>query len=233
MVHSTARNALTPVVLISANAEWRCVRQIFPQVDYEPTPYGETFTAALEGRRFRFLHGGWGKIAAAGSTQYALDHYRPNLLINLGTCGGFAGQIERGEIVLVEKTIVYDIIEQMGDFDEPIAHYTTALDLSWLPQPYPLPVRRSLLVSGDRDLLAEEIPALQRRYQAVAGDWESGAIAWVAARSQARLLILRGVTDLVSSAGGEAYGNLALFEQASLSVLQRLIASLPGWIQGL
>ncbi len=230
MVHPTARRALNPLVLISANAEWRCMRQIFPQAGCDRTPFGETFTVALEGRPFRFLHGGWGKIAAAASTQYAIDHYQPDLLINLGTCGGFAGQIERGQIVLVEKTIVYDIIEQMGDFDEPIAHYTTSIDLSWLAEPYPLPVRRSLLVSGDRDLLAEEVPTLQQRYQAVAGDWESGAIAWVAARNQIRLLILRGVTDLVSSAGGEAYGNLALFEQASLGIMQRLAASLPGWV---
>ena len=36
-------------------------------------------------------------------------------------------------------------------------------------------------------------------------DWESGAIAWVAARNQTRCLILRGVTDLVGEAGDEAY----------------------------
>jgi nucleoside phosphorylase len=38
-----------------------------------------------------FLHGGWGKVAAAGSTQYAIDRWAPARLINLGTCGGFKG----------------------------------------------------------------------------------------------------------------------------------------------
>ncbi|RPI83169.1 MAG: hypothetical protein EHM41_16570 [Chloroflexi bacterium] len=45
-----------------------------------------------------------GKISAAASTQYIIDRWNPDLLINLGTCGGFEGCIERGAVVLVEKT---------------------------------------------------------------------------------------------------------------------------------
>jgi adenosylhomocysteine nucleosidase len=131
--------------------------------------------------------------------------------------------------LLVEKTIVYDIIEQMGDFDEHIRHYTTDLDLSWLGEPLPIPVRRTMLVSGDRDLLVEDISSLQQKYQAVAGDWESGAIAWVAKRNDLRLLILRGVTDLVGSIGSPAYGDMNFFETAAFEMMGRLVKSLPGW----
>jgi len=218
------------VVLISANEEWRAVRKLFPDVTIQHTPYGETFQALLEQQAFRFVQGGWGKIAAASSTQYAIDRFQPELLINLGTCGGLAGEIERGAIVLVEKTVVYDIIEQMGDPEDAIDHYATAIDLAWLKRPDPIPVQRSLLVSGDRDLVAGEVEHLKKRYNAVAGDWESGAIAWVAERNRVCTLILRGVTDLVSSSGGEAYGNLALFQQATQEIMQRLLASLPHWV---
>jgi adenosylhomocysteine nucleosidase len=217
------------IVLISADAEWRAVRKLFPQVVCNRSPFGEFFQAALGAENYLFFQGGWGKIAAAASTQYALDRWRPKALINLGTCGGFLGETKRGEIILAEKTIVYDIIEQMGDFAEHIAHYTTELDLSWLGEPYPLDVRRAPLISGDRDLLAEEISSLKERYHAIAGDWESGAIAWVAKRNHTPLLILRGVTDLVSEAGGEAYGNPTIFEEASAPIMKRLVASLPGW----
>lgn len=216
-------------VIISANAEWHAVRSRFPDAPCSQSPYGEYFVEVLGHRSYRFFHGGWGKIAAAGSTQYLIDRWQPTLLLNLGTCGGFAGQIEREAIILVEKTIVYDIAEQMGDFEEHIAHYSTDLDLSWLQPPYPLPVRRSLLVSGDRDLIIEEIPELMRHYKAAAGDWESGAIAWVAQRNWTPLLILRGVTDLVGSSGGEAYGDEKFFERAAEGVMRRLIDSLPGW----
>jgi adenosylhomocysteine nucleosidase len=221
-------------VMVSANTEWRSILPLFPDITLQPSPFGEWFTTTLNGRLVSpivFFHGGWGKISAAASTQYVIDHWSPALLINLGTCGGFEGQVERGAILLVEKTIVYDIIEQMGDYDEHIARYSTSIDLTWLPQPYPQEVRRTLLVSGDRDLLVEDIPLLKTRYGAVAGDWESGSIAWVAARNGQRTLILRGVTDLVGSSGGEAYDNLQFFEQATAGIMERLVKALPSWIQ--
>lgn len=217
-------------ILISANAEWRAVKALFPHVPALTGPFGEMFLTTLAGWQCRFRQGGWGKISAAASAQHAIDHDQPELLVNLGTCGGFSGEIERGEIVLAERTLVYDILEQMGDQETHIAHYTTQIDLSWLSQPYPHPVRSTLLVSGDRDLLAGEIPMLKEKFQAVAGDWESGAIAWVASRSNVRLLILRGVTDLVDGEGSAAYGNLNYFENAAFEIMRRLVKMLPDWL---
>lgn len=222
------------IVLISANVEWRAVLEITRPTLLRDSPYGGWFTTEqlVSGSALPviFFYGGWGKISAGASTQYVIDRWKPDLLVNLGTCGGFAGQVERGTIILVERTIVYDIIEQMGDFDEHIAHYSTQMDLTWLKEPYPHAVRRSLLVSGDRDLLVEDIPMLSEKYGAVAGDWESGAIAFVAARNGVPCLILRGVTDLVGNQGGEAYGNINLFETATRRVLEGLIRNLPAWL---
>lgn len=223
------------VVLISANSEWHAIRGLFPSAAIQSSPYGEWFLSTmpdLDGdEEIVFLHGGWGKIAAAASTQYAISRWSPKLLINLGTCGGLAGQVERGEIILVDKTIVYDIIEQMGDFDEHLKHYTTELDLSWLPEATPQPVRRSLLVSADRDILSEQVHWLREKFGAIAADWESGAIAYVAQRNHTRVLILRGVTDLVDENEGEAYGNLAFFHQATAQVMEHLLSFLPAWIK--
>ena len=222
-------------VIISANTEWRAVCTIFTDAELYTSPFGQWFVVELNvgGRKepVLFFHGGWGKIAAAASTQYIIDRWAPELLINLGTCGGFEGEIQKGTIILVERTIVYDIIEQMGDGEEAIARYTTDIDLSWLGEKYPQDVHRSLLVSADRDLLAEDISRLKVQFGAVAGDWESGAIAWVAARNNIRCLILRGVTDLVGSSGGEAYkGNIHVFREAAAEVIKRLVNSLPEWI---
>jgi adenosylhomocysteine nucleosidase len=81
------------------------------------------------------MQAGWGKIAAACATQYAINRWKPSLLVNLGTCGGFEGSIQRGEILLVDRTIVYDILEQMGDSDALIDYYTSQIDTSWLGFP--------------------------------------------------------------------------------------------------
>jgi adenosylhomocysteine nucleosidase len=217
------------VVLISADAEWEAVTQLFPDAERMESTFGGWFFQN-ERRDVLFFQGGWGKISAAASTQYVIDRWKPELLVNLGTCGGFEGEVERGSILLIDRTIVYDLLEQMA-IDLPILEfYSTSLDLSWLGEQYPILVKRTLIVSGDRDLVAGEIPALKEKFGAVAGDWESGAIAWVAARNQTRLLILRGVTDLVGSSGGEAYGDYDKFKKAARAIMERLITSLPDWI---
>jgi adenosylhomocysteine nucleosidase len=91
-------------------------------------------------------------------------------------------------------------------------------------------VQPGLLISADRDILVEDIPGLVQKYGAVAADWESGAIAWVAKRNAVRCLILRGVSDLVGSGGGEAYGNIVLFHENTRTIMHRLIEQLPAWV---
>jgi adenosylhomocysteine nucleosidase len=228
-------NRVAVVVVVSANVEWRSIREIYSQVEIMASPYGEWFLTDIPTVDrgvvpVLFFQGGWGKISAAGSTQYIIDHWHPKVLINLGTCGGFEGSVTRGEVILADRTLVYDIYEQMGDHDAHIAHYTTLIDLSWLRGKLPIGVTKTLLVSGDRDLIVNEIPLLKENYGAIAGDWESGAIAFVAQRNKTRLLILRGVSDLVGISGGEAYGNIDFFNGSARQIMGELTASLPGWV---
>jgi len=218
------------VVLISAISEWNAVKQVLTPENIQTTPFGESFDAIFDGRSVLFFHAGWGKIASAGAMQYALDHYKPDLTINLGTCGGFEGEVDLNEIILVERTFVYDTLELMGDFDSLPDYYASDLDLNWLPQPYPHSVRRGILASADSDLLPEKIPQLTAQ-GAIAADWESAALAWIANKNGARILILRAVSDLVNEQSGEAYDNIELFKQRTKEIMRRLIAQLPDWIE--
>jgi adenosylhomocysteine nucleosidase len=228
------------VVIVSANSEWRVVKEFLSPTGITSSPVGETFCKNYRDCTVRYLHGGWGKISAAAGTQYAIDTFHPTLLINLGTCGGFEGRIERRTLLLVTKTIVYDIIEQMSDPEEAIAHYTTELDLTWLPEDSirvlegdEFLVVQGPLISADRDLLPTDIPMLVEKYDAVAADWEAGAIAWAAKRNGVRCLILRGVSDLVNSRGGEAYGKIEVFHENTRVIMKTLIGHLPEFLVGI
>lgn len=215
------------VVLISAIAEWNAVKPLFPNAKIQRFPFGECFDMVLQDEHISFFHSGWGKIASAGSMQHVIDNYSPDLIVNLGTCGGFEG-VKQGDIILVDKTYVYDIVELMGDLDI-VSYYASSLDLSWLAEPYPFPVRRGMIASADSDLPPGKIPFLTS-LGAIAADWESAALAWVAARNQARLLILRGVSDMVSEEGGEAYNNIEMFNERAKGIMQQLIEQLPEWL---
>jgi len=80
-------------------------------------------------------------------------------------------------------------------------------------------------------LTAQGLRDMESRFHPVAVDWESGAIAWVAQRNGTPLLILRGVSDLVSPDKAEAQGNPALFETNAAHVMQNLLHDLPQWIE--
>ena len=216
------------IVLISAIAEWNAVKESFPYLEITASPYGETTKMKLKGWDLTLYHSGWGKVSSAGMMQYVIDHDKPDLVVNLGTCGGFEGLVEQGDVILVERTFIYDIVELMGDLNI-VEYYASNLDLSWLSDLLPYLVHRGLIASADSDLPPEKIPYL-KSMGAIAGDWESAALAWAAAKNKTRLLILRGVSDLVNEHAGEAYDNLALFEERTKGIMRKLFEQLPEWL---
>jgi adenosylhomocysteine nucleosidase len=222
-------------VLVSADAEWSVVRSLYAHERYETSPFGQCFyqDVTLPDRQVRRLivfHGGWGKVAAAASTQYVIDRWDPSVLVNLGTCGGFEGSVERFAVVLATKTVIYDIVERMGNPEEAVADYSTTIDLGWLGGADPPGVRRGVLVSADQDAAPACITLLKSRYGAAAVDWESGAIAFTARKNKKRILILRGVTDVIGPKGDEAYGHIEIFRRNTEVVMKRLFADLPHWL---
>lgn len=219
------------VVLISAGAEFRSLLPLFPQADLTSSPYHKYFHTHIDNNEVVFLHAGWGKVATAGATQYAIDLWHPKLLINLGTCGGFKDRVKRDEIILAEETIIYDIIEQMTDADQAIRFYSSKAELTWLGQDFPTTVRRAKLLSADRDVLPQDIPMLISRFDAIAADWESGAFAWVASQNNTGWLILRGVSDIVDHTGSETYGNVSLWAERSKRIMAKLLDCLPYCLQ--
>jgi adenosylhomocysteine nucleosidase len=214
------------VAMISANAEWKVVVAQLPSTPVHDTPFGDWLVHRMGGRDVVFFHGGYGKVAAAGSTQYAIDRWHPALIVNLGTCGGLGSERKVGDIVLVDKTIIYDLIEQMGDAAETIADYSTQLDTS----PWPARLRPRVVIgpiaSADRDVIPADAAGLVSRFHVSVADWESGAIAWVASHNHTPVIILRGVTDLVDATGDATYGDPQAWVRETATVMAALIALL-------
>ncbi len=138
---------------------------------------------------------GLGKVMAAATTQFLLDRFTPELLLNFGSCGGLAPGLAIGDLVLAERVVEYDFISHhkpspsLAPAGELPARLAAALPA--------LALRPGCLASADRNA---DTPAIRERlyrdYQALAADWEGAAVARVAARRGVPVLILRGVTDL-------------------------------------
>ncbi len=139
--------------------------------------------------------------------------------------------INEGGIVKFIKKYGDDIFEQMSDPVQAVEKYSVEFDLGWLPNPPPQPVRIVTLLSADRDINPADIPGLIKKYHAPAADWESGAIAWVAKRNKVPCLILRAVSDLVSSEVSFAYGDYPYFERQCQGIMADFANHLPDWIE--
>ena len=194
------------VVLVCAESEWSAICSITQPVDQGILAGCAWRKVELAGHEVTFLHTGWGKIAAAAGAQAAIDRWDPRLLINIGSCGGLAGQLAVGDVVLADRVIVYDIIEQIGDPQAALDHYTTRLNNSEAPSSF-LSAKRVTLVSADRDCLCSDVEILKTVFGASAVDWESGAIAFTARKNGRNAYILRAVTDVVSPDRGSVYGD--------------------------
>ena len=218
------------VVLISADGEWQAVlHHTLPSIQH-PTPYGNWFSQNIVHFSVIFMHAGWGKVSTAGACQFAIDAFQPQLMVNLGTCGGLEGLAELGEILCVSETAFYDIFEGMADYAQAIEFYSSKADLSWLPEELPEHTHRARLVSADQDIQPRAYERLTQEFGAVAADWESAAFAWVAKRNGIPWLILRGVSDLVSPTKAETDGNLSLWQARTDQIMEDLLNQLPWYL---
>jgi len=216
------------IIIVSSNSEWKVLLETFTPEELEKSVYSNWFLeTSLENtgkHQVIWFHGSWGKIASAGSTQYAIDKWNPELIINIGSCGGFEGLVENDEIVLVEETIVYDLIDRIGESGKSIRDYRTTIDVDWVTNEQIRQCKRVTMATADQDLDPERIEELNSKYGAVVGDWESGAIAWIAERNKTKLIILRGVSDVVGENGNIAYDvDETMFFDGVKRVMDKLI----------
>ncbi len=216
---------MTIVILICSRTEWCVFKNL---VEWRVLSENDAFETIelqsihLSGVSVICCHSGWGKTAAAAATQFVIDRFRPDLILNLGTCGGIQGRVNPHGLYLAARTIMYDIVDRMNDQDNALLYYSSEITLDWL-KPFPDQIREATIVSADQDLDPVRVKELIRRFDAHCADWESASISWVCARSGIRCLILRGVSDMVSTLEGEAYADATVFNSGTDKVMGKLV----------
>ena len=226
-------NSIIPmpiVVLISANSEWRVTLEFLHPSQIFTSPLGEWFVGIVETHKVVFFHSGWGKTRSAAAAQFVIDHWQPDLVINLGTCGGLEGYAALGESLLVTNTVIYDIFERMGDSQQAIDQYRANLETDWIGENLPENTRRSTLASADQDIDYRNFELLTQEFGVPAADWESAAIAWVLKTNGVKGLILRGVSDIVSPTASESDNNHSLWQTRVERIMGKLLQDLPFYL---
>ena len=141
-----------------------------------------------------------GPVHAASALARALCSTRPDLVVNMGTCGGFESQgLGIADLVVVRDAMFHDARVALDGFDALVrAHTRLSPSESQLEAVAErLGARTGLASSGSSlDATADEL-ALFRRTHTLAKDMELAALAVVCREAGVPLAALKGVTDLV------------------------------------
>jgi nucleoside phosphorylase len=212
-------------VQICSRTEWTAMRTL---LSVSPRaigrfPYGEFFDQSMSGRGCVFFNSRRTKTRAAGACQYAIDHWRIDPLIVLGTCGGVAEQLSVNDLIIATRTLQYDSQDR-----RPEMGYGLQADLSWLrADQFAETLHPGALASADHDLTFQDLPEL-RRENVLGADWESGAIATVCALNSIRWTIVRGVSDVPLCEGSDdAARQVDDYRRHTPAIMERLIRLLP------
>ena len=78
--------------------------------DLEEQNYADLkiFTGTINNKVVILAQSGVGKVNAALNTQYIIDTYKPNIIINTGVAGGIADGLDVGDVVIGTYLVQHD-----------------------------------------------------------------------------------------------------------------------------
>lgn len=180
---------------------------------------------------------GVGKVNSAVFTQYLIDKYSPDYIINTGIAGGVGGNLSVGDVVIATDLVQYDFdVTALGyakgymctgiNKDKPTV-FTSDEKLSKEFETYAKQassgnkIHRGRIASGDTFVASsDKKKEIKETFNAVAVEMEGCAIAQTASLNNIPFVIVRAISDL---ADGSAPKSLEEVEYESAQISSEVI----------
>lgn len=183
---------------------------------------------------------GVGKVNAALNTQYIIDKFNPEMVINTGIAGGIASDLHVGDIVIGKELVQYDFDTSALGYakgymctgvnpDKPTKFYSDENLINifekTVSEIHPeIKVHKGIIATGDTFVSSSERKReIKEIFNASAVEMEGCAIAQTCNANSVPSLIIRAISDL---ADGSAAESLDVFEKKMAEVSSSTIASL-------
>lgn len=199
------------------------------------------FVGTINGYKIILSQSGVGKVNAALNTQYIIDKYSPNYIINTGVAGGIKTNLKVGDIVIGETLLQHDFdVTALGyargymcngiEPNKPTLFYSDKdlivrfeEALKTLPNDL-TSLHKGIIATGDTFVSSsEKKQELAKVFNATAVEMEACAIAQTANKNKVPCLIIRAISDL---ADGSAPISLAQVETKMAEFAASTIAKL-------
>ncbi len=193
----------------------------------------EFHSGILSGQQVVLLKSGIGKVNAAIGTTILLERYAPDCIINTGSAGGFAADLEIGDVVISSEV-------RQHDFDLTVFGYEHGQVPNMPPafEPDPLLVKIAqtsiatvdgvktelgLIATGDAFMAdpAKVAEARAKFPQMLAVEMEAGAIAQTCFRFDVPFIIFRALSDIAGKESSISFDQF--LEQAGVHSAEMVI----------
>lgn len=183
---------------------------------------------------------GVGKVNSAMTTQFIIDKYSPDYIINTGIAGGLADGLSVGDIVIGKELVQYDFdTSALGyargymctgvDKDKPTKYFSDEKIISLFENAVKtscsnVKVHKGIIATGDTFVSSfEKKMEIKSLFNAAAVEMEGCSIAQVANANSVPCMIIRALSDL---ADGSATKSLDIFEKEMAEFSSSTIAVL-------
>ncbi|KMT65407.1 5'-methylthioadenosine/S-adenosylhomocysteine nucleosidase [Catenovulum maritimum] len=168
----------------------------------------QIFIGQIEGKEIVLVQSGVGKTAAAMATSILLDNFKPDLVLNTGSAGGFASHLNIGDLVISSEVRHHDVdltafgFEIGQGFNFPAA-FKSSLELIEKAllaarEQSELQAEVGLICSGDSFMACPDKVATARHHfpQMIAVEMEAAAIAQVCVQFETPFVVVRALSDI-------------------------------------
>ena len=171
------------------------------------------------GHKIVLVKSGIGKVNAALCTQYIIDKFNPDYIINTGIAGGIAENLKVGEIVVGEKLVQYDFdVTAFGyakgylctgiESDKPTYFNSDEGLMTKLERisDEKVKIHKGIIASGDSFISdLERKKEIHNLFNATAVEMEGCAIAQTSNANNIPFVVIRAISDLADNNATESY----------------------------
>lgn len=204
----------------------------------------EFTTGTYQGQDIVLLKSGIGKVNAAMSTTILLQHFKPELVINTGSAGGFDKDLEVGSIVISNEVRHHDVDVtafgyEMGQVPQMPAAFLSNPEMVELAEKAvseleDLPYAIGLIATGDSFMNDPERVELVRSHfpDMKAAEMEAAAVAQVCYQFDTAFVVIRALSDIAGKESSVSFDEfLPKAAEHSTKIVLRVVERLTSRLE--
>lgn len=211
--------------LMTDRSEWKVANVLFIE-------------GKIDNQEIILLKSGIGKVNAAMATTILMEKYSPSYVINTGSAGGFATELEVGDVIIANEVVYHDVDVTAFDYhygqvpnmppafktdEQLIRKVKTTLDT--------LHIRNKIGLLGTGDSFINDqamITSIKQNFpKMVAAEMEGAAIAHVCYQYSTPFIIIRAISDIAGKESPISFKKfLQLAAKNSSNIIQHFITLL-------